>query len=89
MWPEPNEPQELLKAAEHGAPSAVDQLLERHREPLKRAIHLRLDPMLARRVDASDIVQEVLIEVSRRLGDYLRDPAMPFHLWSVTSPGII
>jgi RNA polymerase sigma-70 factor (ECF subfamily) len=26
-------------------------------------------------------VQDVLLEASRRLRDYLRDPAMPFHLW--------
>jgi RNA polymerase sigma-70 factor (ECF subfamily) len=32
-------------------------------------------------VDASDIVQEVMLEVSQRLADYLRNPAMPFHLW--------
>ena len=44
-------------------------------------VHLRLDPALARRVDASDIVQEVLFEVSRRLAEYLRDPSMPFHVW--------
>ena len=42
---------------------------------------MRLDHALERRVDASDVVQDVLIEASRRLGDYLRNPAMPFHLW--------
>ena len=26
-------------------------------------------------------MQDVLLEASRRLGDYLRNPAMPFHLW--------
>ena len=44
-------------------------------------IGLRLDPALAARVDASDIVQDVLLEAHRRLQDYLRKPAMPFHLW--------
>ncbi len=44
-------------------------------------IGLRLDPALAGRVDASDVVQDVLLEASRRLADYLRQPAMPFHLW--------
>ena len=33
------------------------------------------------RVDASDIVQDVLWEASRRLSDYLRDAKLPFHLW--------
>src|SRR6266581_3672585 len=30
---------------------------------------------------AGDVVQEVLIEANRRLKDYLKAPAMPFHLW--------
>jgi len=81
MWPDPPETQELLKEAQQGAPDTVDRLLARHREPLRRIIGLRLDRALAARLDASDIVQEVLLEASRRLNDYLRDPAMPFHLW--------
>jgi len=81
MWPDPNQTQELLRLAEHGDGEAVGRLLERHRESLRRAIHLRLDRAIQRRVDASDIVQEVLLEASRRLPEYLKNPAMPFHLW--------
>ncbi|MCA9262695.1 MAG: sigma-70 family RNA polymerase sigma factor, partial [Planctomycetales bacterium] len=33
------------------------------------------------RVDASDIVQDVLVDANRRIQAYLDDPAMPFHLW--------
>ena len=44
-------------------------------------IGLRLDQAIARRVDASDVVQDVLIKASQRLGEYLRNPVMPFHLW--------
>ena len=44
-------------------------------------IDLRMDRVLKRRVDASDIVQEVMIEANRRLRDYLHNPVMPFHLW--------
>jgi RNA polymerase sigma-70 factor (ECF subfamily) len=81
MWPNPADTQELLVHARQGEAGAVDRLLERHREPLRRMIGLRLDPALAQRIDASDVVQEVLLEASRRLSDYLKDPAMPFHLW--------
>jgi RNA polymerase sigma-70 factor (ECF subfamily) len=44
-------------------------------------IGLRLDQAVGRRVDASDVVQDVLLEASRRLPDYRRNPALPFHLW--------
>ena len=44
-------------------------------------IGLRLDPVLARRVDASDVVQDVLIEAAQRLREYLKNPVMPFQLW--------
>jgi RNA polymerase sigma-70 factor (ECF subfamily) len=70
-----------LDQARQGERDAVDKLLDRHREALRRMIGLRLDPALASRVDASDVVQDVLLEASRRLADYLQDPAMPFHLW--------
>ncbi len=75
------ETQELLDQAKRGDDSAVERLLTVHREPLRRMIDLRLDPALAARVDASDIVQDVLLEAHRRLQDYLRKPNMPFHLW--------
>jgi RNA polymerase sigma-70 factor (ECF subfamily) len=77
----PSETEHLLQQVRDGETSAVDQLLHHHRAPLRRMIDLRLDPALAGRVDASDVVQEVLLEASRRLSDYLREPAMPFHLW--------
>jgi RNA polymerase sigma-70 factor, ECF subfamily len=81
MWPDPPRTQELLDRVQKGEPSAVEQLLDVHREPLRHMIGLRLDPALAARLDASDIVQDVLLEAHRRLSDYLRNPAMPFHLW--------
>jgi RNA polymerase sigma-70 factor (ECF subfamily) len=81
MLPNPPDTQNLLDQARQGDAAAVEQLLSRHREPVRRMIGLRLDPAIARRVDASDVVQEVLLEASRRLTDYLRNPAMPFHLW--------
>jgi RNA polymerase sigma-70 factor (ECF subfamily) len=81
MWPEEPQTQDLLDRARQGEPDAVEQLLGNHREPLRRLIGMRLDPALAARVDASDIVQDVLIEAHRRLTEYLRQPAMPFHLW--------
>jgi RNA polymerase sigma-70 factor (ECF subfamily) len=44
-------------------------------------VECRLNQGVARRVDASDIVQEALLTASRRLADYLQNPGMPFHAW--------
>jgi RNA polymerase sigma-70 factor (ECF subfamily) len=71
----------MLDQARQGEPAAVDRLLDAHRAALRHVIDLRLDPALAGRVDASDIVQDVLLEASQRLDDYLRKPGMPFQLW--------
>src|SRR5262245_23434471 len=81
MWPDAPETQELRVHAKAGEHEAVEQLLGRHREALRRMVDLRMDRMVRRRVDASDIVQDVLIEANRRLAEYLKNPVMPFHLW--------
>lgn len=81
MWPNATQTDQLLEQARTGTDGAVDQLLGEFREPLRRVIGLRLDPVLARRVDASDIVQDVMIEATQRLKEYLKSPTMPFQLW--------
>jgi len=81
MWPSREETERLVEAARRGDSQAAEQLLRTHREPLRRLIATRLDPVLARRLDASDIVQDVLLEANQRLIAYLQKPDMPFHLW--------
>ncbi len=81
MWPDREDTRELIVGAHGGEETAVERLLDRHREALHRLVSMRLDRAVARRVDASDVVQEVLIEAHRRLGDYLDRTDMPFHLW--------
>src|SRR5258708_4582993 len=81
MWPDAHRVTSLLDRAKAGDAAAVGDLLAQCREPLRRAVDLRLDPALLRREDASDIVQKVLLDAHRRLADYLADPKMPFALW--------
>jgi RNA polymerase sigma-70 factor, ECF subfamily len=81
MWPDSAETGELLRGAGRGEPAAVNALLDRHREALARMVQARLDQRLSRRVDASDVVQDVLLEASQRLAGYLADPRLPFALW--------
>lgn len=81
MWPEQNVTQELLLLAKGGDRTAINRLLERHRASLRRMVQLRLDKKIASRVDASDIVQDVLLEANDRLPSYLGEAKLPFHLW--------
>src|SRR5262245_34792235 len=81
MWRDANSTQDLVAPAGRGEPRPADQLLARHREAVRRLIEMRLDRASSNRVDASDVVQEALVEAHRRLPDYLRNPAQPFHLW--------
>ncbi len=81
MWPDSSQTQELLAQAGAGEGTAIEQLLDRHRTALRKMIDLRMDRQLQRRIDASDIVQDVLIDAHRRLKEYLKDPGLPFHLW--------
>ncbi|MFM9010626.1 MAG: sigma-70 family RNA polymerase sigma factor [Planctomycetota bacterium] len=71
----------LLDRVRDGDADAINRLLERHRQAIRQMIDRRMDRVITRRVDASDIVQEVMIEANRRLGDYLVNPTMPFRLW--------
>ncbi|NNE00198.1 MAG: sigma-70 family RNA polymerase sigma factor [Pirellulaceae bacterium] len=81
IWPSGDQTEELLIAAKGGDQDAVNRLLEKHRAPIRRLVELRLDRKVQRRVDVSDVVQDVLFEASGRLDKYLDDPVMAFHLW--------
>lgn len=79
--PDLEETQRLLDAVGGGDRAALDALLEQHRAYLRSLVSLRLDPRLRARVDASDVVQEAQLEAVRRVGSYLEQRALPFHLW--------
>ncbi|MDX1947814.1 MAG: sigma-70 family RNA polymerase sigma factor [Pirellulaceae bacterium] len=81
MWPNADQTQELLAGAKGGNADAVNRLMERHRDSLRRMVQLRLDQKIQRRIDVSDVVQDVLVEANRRLQDYLANPVLGFHLW--------
>ncbi|ADB18698.1 RNA polymerase, sigma-24 subunit, ECF subfamily [Pirellula staleyi DSM 6068] len=81
MWPETEQTQQLLDGVKQGDADAVNRLMERHRDSLRRLVQMRLDQKIQRRVDVSDVVQDVLVEANRRIKDYLNNPVMSFHLW--------
>ncbi len=80
-WPTGDDTIELLAQVREGKEHAIDDLLERHRNSLRRMIQLRLDQRIQNRVDVSDVVQDVLVEANRRLSKYLENPVMGFQVW--------
>jgi RNA polymerase sigma-70 factor (ECF subfamily) len=77
----PGDTTRLLQQAAAGDRQAWGNLLERHRERLRRMIAFRLDGRLQGRLDPSDVLQEAYLEASRRLEEYMARPGMPFPLW--------
>jgi RNA polymerase sigma-70 factor (ECF subfamily) len=71
----------LIRRAARGDRQAVDGLMARHRDRLRRMVAIRMDQRVAGRVDASDIVQEALADASQKLPDYLQQPPLPFYPW--------
>jgi RNA polymerase sigma-70 factor, ECF subfamily len=78
---DPDDTDHLLRNAAAGDTAAIEQLLGRHRDRLRRMIALRLDDRVAARVDASDVVQEALVDAARKLANYTRDRPLPFYPW--------
>ena len=75
------ETEDLLHPAAGGDQIALAQLLDRHRQPLRRMIAVRLDRRLSARLDPSDVVQEALADAVRKLDQYARERPLPFYPW--------
>jgi RNA polymerase sigma-70 factor (ECF subfamily) len=59
----------------------LEALLQDYRPRLRRMVELRMDPHLHARLDASDVVQEAFVDVTRRLPEYEESRDLPFFLW--------
>ncbi|MEO1524385.1 MAG: sigma-70 family RNA polymerase sigma factor [Planctomycetota bacterium] len=69
-----------MARARAGDRFAVGRLFDLHRERLRRLIQVRLDPRLAGRLDPSDVLQEVYVDLHTRLHEY-EETDLPFFLW--------
>ena len=56
-------------------------LFDRHRDRLKRMVHLRMDGRVRQRVDVSDVLQDAYLDLASQLPNYAKDPKLPFFLW--------
>jgi RNA polymerase sigma-70 factor (ECF subfamily) len=71
----------LIERARAGDGTARDEILARHRDRLRRMVEMRLDRRLQGRIDASDVIQDAYVDVTRRLCEYLDEPKLPLFLW--------
>jgi RNA polymerase sigma-70 factor, ECF subfamily len=75
------ETDELMQQAAAGDAQAREALLARYRARLRRMVGVRLDDRVAARVDASDVVQDTLLNASLKLEAYLHERPLPFYPW--------
>ncbi len=71
----------LLVRAQAGDAAAWGALLAAEQERLTRMVAFRMDPRLASRLDAADVVQEAFLEAWEHRDAYFRDTTVPLFLW--------
>jgi RNA polymerase sigma-70 factor (ECF subfamily) len=72
---------QLLERLRAGDDPAVGELFDHYRERLWRMLYVRLDRRVTGRVAPDDVLQEAFLDVARRIGEYLADPAVPVYVW--------
>jgi RNA polymerase sigma-70 factor (ECF subfamily) len=72
---------ECLNRIRAGDTKALAELFEAYRPQLRRMVDLRLDGRLAARLDPSDVLQEVYLDMAGQLDGYLRKPRVAFYVW--------
>lgn len=71
----------LIERAQAGDATAAADLFNQHRARLRKMLRFRLDHRLQRRLDTSDVLQEVYVEMARSIADYRPQPGISFYFW--------
>jgi RNA polymerase sigma-70 factor, ECF subfamily len=71
----------LVARAAVGDGAALAELFELHQGRLEQMVRLRMDQRLQGRLDPADVLQEVYLDLARRLPEYAAAPSLPFYLW--------
>lgn len=69
---------ELLRS---GGSDQFAEVFSRYEDRLQRMIRFRLDRRLYGRVDSGDVLQEVWLDASKRVTEYVANPAVPVFIW--------
>lgn len=71
----------LLRLATTGNAAAFGALFDRYSPRLRRLVAKQLDPRLMTRIDVSDVIQEVHIELSKRIAEFSEERAVTLYHW--------
>jgi len=75
-----SEDDDLQRLRQLGQP-VLAELFSASLQRLERIIRFRIDPRIRGRVDAADVLQETWVVASRRLPDFLQNPAVSLFVW--------
>ncbi|MBI1314478.1 sigma-70 family RNA polymerase sigma factor [bacterium] len=64
-----------------GDSDQIAEVFSRYEDRLQRMIRFRLDRRLYGRVDSADVLQEVWLDASKRVSEYVANPTVPFFIW--------
>ncbi|MBL8857987.1 MAG: sigma-70 family RNA polymerase sigma factor [Planctomycetes bacterium] len=76
-----NPASDLLPRVQAGDEVALHEFFLQHEPRLLRMVELRIDPVLRRRLDPSDVLQEAWIEIARRAVEWRAQATLPLHVW--------
>jgi RNA polymerase sigma-70 factor, ECF subfamily len=71
----------LIERAIAGDQTALGRLLNSRRQMLNKLVKANLKPELAARIDVADVVQEALLDASRKLPHFFDEQLVPFDVW--------
>ena len=72
---------ELEQKAIDGDNDALAELFQLHGDRLRMMIEMRLDRRVQSRINASDVLQQSFIDLADQLGNYAKNPTVPFFVW--------
>ncbi len=72
---------DLLARVRSGDEDALHEFYLQLEPRLVRMVELRIDPVLRRRLDPADVLQEAWIEIARRAPEWRRQEALPLQVW--------
>ncbi len=70
-----------LDGIRRGETNALAALFDHYRLRLKKMVQLRIDPLLAGRIDPSDVLQESYLDAARQISAYVQQPKVIFYIW--------